>query len=55
MFKKSFGKGGKPITDPGEFKMMCVNPISNGVFFRYFGMGGGRFSPPLFSLKLQKI
>ena len=31
------------------------NPISHGVFFRYFGMGGGRFSPPSFSLKLQKI
>ena len=25
---------------------LSFNPISHGVFFQYFGMGGGRFSPP---------
>ena len=31
-------------------KFVChVNPISHGVFFRYFGMGGGVFfAPPPF-------
>ena len=48
--------GGKKSIDQAKKKLRNLNPISHGVFFRYFGMGGGRFSPPpSFSLKLQKI